>query len=74
MIFRLLLLSLLVWAIFQVIRIMGKSKEGSTGYKGQAEQMLQCDFCGTHIPAHEAIRVGDKTYCSTRHRDLDKAS
>ena len=73
MIFRLLLLFLLIWAIYQVVRIMGKSKSGSIGNNVKAEQMLQCDYCGTHVPAREAIRIGDKTYCSTRHRDLDKA-
>jgi len=73
MIFRLILLVLLIWAIYQVIRLMGKSGVSGKGDNDQPERMLRCDYCGTHVPAHEAIQTGNKTYCCARHRDLDNA-
>jgi len=74
MIFRLILLALLIWAIYQVIRLTGKSEGSSKGDNNQPERMLQCEYCGMHVPAHDAIRTGSKAYCSARHRDLDNAS
>ena len=73
MIFRLILVALLIWAIYQVIRVAGKSGNSDKGDTSQPERMLQCDYCRTHVPANEAIRTGNKTYCCARHRDLDNA-
>ena len=73
MILRLILVLLFIWAIYQLIRFIGKTSESSKDDNDQPERMLQCDYCGTHIPAHEAIHAGNKIYCSTRHRELDNA-
>ena len=29
--------------------------------------MVKCQFCGLHIPEKEAIKQGDKTFCSLEH-------
>jgi len=74
MIFRLILVGLLIWAIYQVIRVVGKSGGNGKIENDQPEKMLQCDYCGTHVPAHQAVRNKNKNYCCARHRDLDNAS
>ncbi len=34
----------------------------------------QCNYCQVHIPLKEAIKSGDKFYCSTEHLNLDSQS
>ncbi|MDX5152327.1 MAG: PP0621 family protein [Acidiferrobacterales bacterium] len=74
MILRLLLGLLILWAIYRVIKLLGKTGENETAGRGQPEQMVKCDYCGTHIPAHDAIRSGKGTYCSSQHRDQDQSN
>jgi uncharacterized protein len=41
------------------------------GAAAGGELMLRCARCGVHVPASEAIDVGDRHYCSAEHRDAD---
>jgi uncharacterized protein len=41
----------------------------SHGAGAPGEPMRQCDYCGLHIPASEALPApGDKAYCCEEHR------
>ena len=73
MIFRLLLILLLIWAIYKVMQLFRQPTGQHTKSGNDPEKMLKCDYCGTHIPAHEAIRTGGGTYCCPQHRDQDQA-
>jgi uncharacterized protein len=33
------------------------------------ETMVSCAHCGVHLPAGDAVLLGDRAYCSTAHRD-----
>jgi len=74
MILRLLFGLLILWVIYRGIKLIGKTGENDSEDNGQPEKILRCDYCGTHIPAHEAIRTSSGTYCSSQHRDQDQAS
>ena len=52
MIFRLLLLFLVVWFLFWLIRkqLVNKNEEKPQLKSDQAEDMVACDYCGTHVP------------------------
>jgi len=32
--------------------------------------MLRCDYCGLYLPENEALREGNKVYCSHAHQQL----
>jgi uncharacterized protein len=38
------------------------------------DAMLACAHCGLHLPATDALRDGDKAYCSDAHRRLGPGS
>jgi uncharacterized protein len=33
------------------------------------EVMLACAHCGVHLPASDAVPLGERAYCSAAHRD-----
>ncbi len=35
----------------------------------QAQVMVPCSECGTHVPANDAVRGAQGMYCSKAHRD-----
>lgn len=44
-----------------------KLKKGTIVKKQEANKMLKCLHCGLHIPEKEAIKQGDKVFCSLEH-------
>ncbi len=38
------------------------------------EPMVACAHCGLHLPGNDALKDGDKAYCSAAHRDLGPAT
>lgn len=47
-------------------------KQSGKGKKVESRKTLRCDHCGIYIPAHEAIRDEEKTYCSPEHKEQYK--
>jgi uncharacterized protein len=73
--FRLfLLIAAIVVLVLLVKRILAASKDNrdSSPRIKQGEDMVRCAHCGLHVPANEAIRSGDRAYCSEEHRRLDQ--
>ena len=35
-------------------------------------KMVQCSHCGMYIPEQEALREGDRCYCSREHLDAER--
>ena len=66
MIVRLIVLALLVWLGFRVYRFLQK-KSSDTASKAIIQDMVRCEVCGTHTPVDEAIKVGNRYFCSTDH-------
>jgi uncharacterized protein len=44
-----------------------KQKKLDQSKKTANGNMLKCQHCDLHIPQHEAIRQGDKVFCSLEH-------
>ena len=38
----------------------------------KSENMLQCKYCGVHVPETSIITVKDEAYCCQDHADLDQ--
>jgi uncharacterized protein len=58
--------ALLLWLLFGRSRTaQGKKAPPSSS----PEAMVVCAHCGVHLPASEALRLGERAYCSTAHRD-----
>ncbi len=72
MFFRLLILFLIVWFLIWIIR---KQFMVSTDHKpslksDQAEDMLVCTHCGTHVPRSLGVEADGNFYCSQEHAEL----
>lgn len=74
MIFRLLLLFLIVWFLFWIIKkqISGKNTTEPKLSTQQAEDMIACDYCGTHVPKSLVVQSEGKKYCCQDHAELDE--
>ncbi len=68
--FRLLLLALLVYAVYRLIR--GRTARPPVpGPRRQAlpeQHMVRCAHCGVYVPEAEALGDGGHRYCSQAHR------
>ena len=81
-------MKLLAWVLLVVLVIWAlRSKKASVHNAAQsaspkpappprveAELMVQCVYCGVHIPASEAIQYAGSQFCSEEHRRLHVAS
>jgi uncharacterized protein len=71
MILRLLLLGLLAWLAYKLIRRYLASSAPSQAEPTHGD-MVQCAHCGVHIPKQEAIGYQNKFYCCQDHFNTDK--
>ncbi len=40
----------------------------------EGEPIVPCAHCGLFVPASDAVRDGERVYCSVAHRDADRAA
>jgi uncharacterized protein len=40
--------------------------------EGKVANMVRCAHCGTYLPEDEAIRSGERYFCSNEHRDAGR--
>jgi hypothetical protein len=66
-IIRLFLLLFLIWMIW---RFFNKKNVVKIQKKPVTSTMIACKYCGLHIPAEEAICVGDASFCCKEHSQL----
>lgn len=61
-------------AIFLVARTIGLFQRREAARRRDADpgpralEMDRCAHCGVHFPRADAVREGDRTYCSEEHR------
>lgn len=69
--FRLFLLFVLLAVSLYALRLWRSGQITSTTRRIQRsskkQKMVPCEKCGLHIPEHEAIKIGDSTFCSLEH-------
>jgi uncharacterized protein len=66
---------LLIAAVIAVIYLLLKSfrnKPAVPDEKKNAEDMVQCAYCGIHSPRSESLEQEGKHYCSAAHRDVQR--
>ncbi|MCG5534505.1 PP0621 family protein [Ectothiorhodospira mobilis] len=58
--------------LFMVVRLLLRTPDVKRPTPGQlgSRRMVRCDYCGLHVPEEEAVRDGDRAYCSEDHRRL----
>ncbi|MBT4076825.1 MAG: hypothetical protein HOC92_15500 [Gammaproteobacteria bacterium] len=73
MIFRLLLLFLIIWFLFWILKkqFLGNNSDNSKAKPEEVEDMLACSYCGTHVPKSLGFQSVDKFYCCQEHAKLD---
>ncbi len=68
---RILLLILLLIISIAIIKAMkrrlAQQKSKPLPKENKKKDMLKCQHCAVHIPEDQAIRQGDKVYCSLEH-------
>jgi uncharacterized protein len=60
-------IALVVWILIRLAKGPTLPKKADK----QVDSMVRCARCGVFTPRNEAIREGDRYYCSTAHRDED---
>ncbi len=71
MIFRLLILFLIVWFLFWIIKKQfSVDTEKKPSLKSdQTEDMIACARCGTHVPRSLGVESDGQFYCSREHAE-----
>lgn len=74
MIFRLLLLFLIVWFLFWLVRkqLTDQTADKPKLKSEQTEDMVPCDYCGTHVPRSLIVQSDNKNYCCKEHAELNE--
>ena len=69
----LLILIALAIIVMLVKRMWLTPRTGGPRNKHLPGEMVQCEHCGVYLPEPEAIRDGERCYCSKQHLDADRA-
>jgi uncharacterized protein len=59
-----------VWLVVREVRRHQASRQAGTSKPKRITPMQPCAYCGTHVPADQAVGAGAKRYCSEEHRRL----
>lgn len=65
---RLLLLVVIAAVVYLLLRSYRRKSEAQDK-EAVTEDMVCCAYCGVHLPRSESVQSGEKSYCSTEHRD-----
>jgi uncharacterized protein len=67
---RLLIIALAVWIVIVLIRnARGRKQVHEQRPADKVENMVSCANCGIHLPEKDAIREGERFFCSEEHRN-----
>ena len=66
---RLLLFAALVLLAWHFARVWLRARARAPRALVQGGAMLRCSHCGVHVPEREAVRSGERAFCSESHRD-----
>ena len=66
MIIRLIILLIIIWLGFRIYKTLQVKKQNKLT-PVETKDMVSCDTCGIHLPVDEAIKRGEKYFCSRDH-------
>jgi hypothetical protein len=61
---RILLLIILVWILYQVVKRIATSATPKPNPPGAEEKFVQCTHCGCHVPISESLIKNNKIFCN----------
>jgi hypothetical protein len=61
---RILLLIILVWILYQIVKRIAVSANPKPTKSGVEEKFVQCAHCGCHVPISESLIKNNKIYCN----------
>jgi uncharacterized protein len=61
-------IALVIWILVRLARAPRVAERPQK----RVGSMVRCARCGVHVPENEALRSGNKHYCSSAHRDEDQ--
>lgn len=67
---RLIIILIGLWLVLTIIKRALASRRKPPPDKPAVAKMVACAHCGVHIPESEAIRDGDRYFCSEKHRSI----
>jgi len=68
--FRTIIIIAALYGLYWIIRKTLNNKK-NTPEEREAENMVECKFCGTHLPVSTAIEEGETFYCCQQHKEND---
>ena len=66
MIVKIIILLIAIWFGLRIYRLY-QAKNNAGTQAEHIQDMVSCDKCGIHIPVNEALKSGNKYYCSQGH-------
>jgi uncharacterized protein len=70
----LLLLAILAFVVWLLVRQRKADTHGEAPKPRPAEKMVTCAHCGVHLPESEAVSFEGRHYCSAEHRQQGPAA
>ncbi len=67
MLIKLILLGFVIWFILTSLKKYQRSIEANKPSEPEAQDMVRCALCGTHVPKSECIEHDGKQYCCIEH-------
>jgi len=71
---RLIIITFVIWIAFRIwqnYRAKAKKMPPKSKKPQAIPDMVACEVCKMHIPENEALRKGEKYYCSQQHLEND---
>jgi len=70
---KLLILVLVGLVAYFLLRGFRRDREAPRKPPADGERMVDCSQCGVNLPVSEAVKAGDRYFCSDEHRRLFSA-
>jgi len=71
---RLVIVLIGIWLVVRIVKryLADHRHPPAPSVPRPSADMLRCDYCGIFVPRADAIRAGDKNYCSGEHVEADR--
>lgn len=62
----------IIWGVARFISLAQRKNEAAARSRPEAQRelIIRCAHCGVYVPSSEAVRDGNRIYCSEEHRRL----
>lgn len=67
---RFLAIAVLVAVALMLLKRLFMSRKPTATPRTPAPKLVQCAYCGVHVSESEAVRSGDRFFCSVEHQRI----